>query len=324
MPVPSGGHWQALAPIVIALLLVGFGIGFGWPHLLTRILQVAPEADKDIAGASITTVQLFATAFGAALAGMTANLAGLNDPGGAVGAASAARWLFLAFALAPLLAVFSAALRGDRAAGRRDGQFCTNPALARVLEWRSFSGGRQDEGGRRSAQSILNRPISCTSTISAGWKCCRPPTAAKPSRHSHEGFCVGVIDDGAQRFYRTGGEHVAPLGSIILVNADDIHTGSSATEEGWSYQAMYPTPELLAFLSRDLKTGAGATPYFPNPVVRRRPGRPAADGVQLLRSDENRLMKETMVFSALTWLMLRHGKSRIDPTPQSRAPGGAG
>lgn len=67
------------------------------------------------------------------------------------------------------------------------------------------------------------------------------------SRHSHEGFCVGVIDDGAQRFYRTGGEHVAPLGSIILVNADDIHTGSSATEEGWSYQAMYPAPELLAF-----------------------------------------------------------------------------
>ena len=79
------------------------------------------------------------------------------------------------------------------------------------------------------------------------------------SRHSHEGFCVGVIDDGAQRFYRTGGEHVAPLGSIILVNADDIHTGSSATEEGWSYQAMYPTPELLAFLSRDLNIGAGAT-----------------------------------------------------------------
>ncbi|MGP2963620.1 MFS transporter [Serratia ureilytica] len=108
MPTPSGGHWQALTPIVIALSLVGFGIGFGWPHLLTRILQVAPEADKDIAGASITTVQLFATAFGAALAGMIANLAGLNDPGGAAGAASAARWLFLAFALAPLLAVFSA------------------------------------------------------------------------------------------------------------------------------------------------------------------------------------------------------------------------
>ncbi len=46
------------------------------------------------------------------------------------------------------------ALRGDRAAGGRDGQFCTKPALARVLECLSFSGGRQDEGGRHSAQSI--------------------------------------------------------------------------------------------------------------------------------------------------------------------------
>ncbi len=68
---------------------MGFGIGFGWPHLLTRILQVAPEADKDIAGASITTVQLFATAFGAALAGMTANLAAERS---GRWAASAARW----------------------------------------------------------------------------------------------------------------------------------------------------------------------------------------------------------------------------------------
>lgn len=48
---------------------------------------MAPEADKDIAGASDHPRQLFATAFGAALAGMIANLAGLNDPGGAAGAA---------------------------------------------------------------------------------------------------------------------------------------------------------------------------------------------------------------------------------------------
>ena len=73
-------------------------------------------------------------------------------------------------------------------------------------------------------------------------------------------------------------------------------------------------------MSRDLKTGAGATPYFPNPVVHDvgLAGQ-LRMAFSLLRSDENRLMKETMVFSALTWLMLRHGKSRIDPTPQSRA-----
>lgn len=100
------------------------------------------------------------------------------------------------------------------------------------------------------------------------------------SRHSHEGFCVGVIDDGAQRFYRTGGEHVAPLGSIILVNADDIHTGSAASEDGWSYQAMHPTPELLAFLAR-LENRCRGNALFPQSGgSRRRPCRPTAVGVQ--------------------------------------------
>ena len=40
------------------------------------------------------------------------------------------------------------------------------------------------------------------------------------SRHVHEGFCIGVIEDGAQRFFRTGAHHVAPKGDIILVNPD--------------------------------------------------------------------------------------------------------
>ena len=109
----EGGGWLTLAPICIALGLLGFGIGLGWPHLLTRVLQVAGAVDQEAAASSITTVQLFATALGAALAGMIANLAGLNDPGGVAGAASAARWMFALFALAPVLALL-AALRAAR------------------------------------------------------------------------------------------------------------------------------------------------------------------------------------------------------------------
>ncbi|MEG0246188.1 MAG: MFS transporter, partial [Pseudomonas sp.] len=62
----------------------------------------------DLAAASITTVQLFATALGAAVAGMVANVAGLTDPGGITGVASAAGWLFGVFALAPVVGVFTA------------------------------------------------------------------------------------------------------------------------------------------------------------------------------------------------------------------------
>ncbi len=51
------------------------------------------------------------------------------------------------------------------------------------------------------------------------------------SRHVHEGFCIGVIEEGAQRFYRTGGNHVAPQGDIILVNADEVHTAHQPSKQ---------------------------------------------------------------------------------------------
>jgi hypothetical protein len=71
------------------------------------------------------------------------------------------------------------------------------------------------------------------------------------SKHVHEGYCIGVIEDGAQSFYRTGQLHTAPKGDIILVNADEIHTGSSAVESGWKYRAIYPTPEMLLDAGQD-------------------------------------------------------------------------
>ncbi len=108
VPLPSSGVWKALLPICIALLIVGVGVGVGWPHLLTRVLQVAPQDEQDLASASITTVQLFATALGAALAGMVANMAGLTHPGGVEGTSKAAVWLFAVFAVAPALALVSA------------------------------------------------------------------------------------------------------------------------------------------------------------------------------------------------------------------------
>ena len=108
MPRESNGGAQTLTPICLALTLIGLGVGLAWPHLLTRVFQVAPDGEQDLASASITTVQLFATAFGAALAGMVANIAGLTEPGGIEGTASAAVWLFGVFALAPVMGILIA------------------------------------------------------------------------------------------------------------------------------------------------------------------------------------------------------------------------
>jgi predicted MFS family arabinose efflux permease len=92
----------------VALAAVGLGVGIGWPHLVTRVMSLAPKGEEGRASASITTIQLYGMAVGAAVAGLVANAAGLTVPGGVEGARSAAAWLFASFALAPALAVWLA------------------------------------------------------------------------------------------------------------------------------------------------------------------------------------------------------------------------
>jgi predicted MFS family arabinose efflux permease len=94
--------------IAVALAAVGLGVGIGWPHLLTRVMSLAPRGEEGLASASITTVQLYGMAVGAAVAGLVANAAGLSVPGGMEGARAAAVWLFASFALAPAAAAWLA------------------------------------------------------------------------------------------------------------------------------------------------------------------------------------------------------------------------
>lgn len=98
------------------LALTGIGIGLGWPHLLSLVLSSARPGDEGQASTSITSIQLIATAFGTALAGIITNLAGINDPGGLEGARSAAYWLFILFAISPLLCFFIINTRLKRSA----------------------------------------------------------------------------------------------------------------------------------------------------------------------------------------------------------------
>ncbi len=103
MPVAGEGSWALLAPICLALLVTGLGVGLAYPHLATRVLHVAPRDEQEMAASSIMTVQLCATAFGAALAGLVVNLAGNAGPGAEMDVARAARSLFVVLLAAPAL-----------------------------------------------------------------------------------------------------------------------------------------------------------------------------------------------------------------------------
>jgi MFS family permease len=109
MPVHGAGDPVLLSVLCVGLVLIGFGIGVAWPGLVTRVYRFAPPSEQDLAAGGMTTVQLFAIAFGTAFAGMVANVAGIADPGGVAGASRAALWLAVIFAVAPVLTVLVAA-----------------------------------------------------------------------------------------------------------------------------------------------------------------------------------------------------------------------
>ncbi|OOF29808.1 AraC family transcriptional regulator [Salinivibrio proteolyticus] len=140
------------------------------------------------------------------------------------------------------------------------------------------------------------------------------------SRHSHEGYTFGVIERGTQKFLRSGSSNLAPAGSIILINADDIHNGQANTDDGWAYKALYPLPEHFERLSHELVGTDTYTPYFPDAVVH-----DAALAKQfryvfsVLERSENKLLRESLLYALLTRLMRSHGKRRVELPVEKKA-----
>ncbi|MDW6005064.1 AraC family transcriptional regulator [Vibrio mangrovi] len=131
------------------------------------------------------------------------------------------------------------------------------------------------------------------------------------SRHSHEGYTIGVIERGAQRFYRTGGNHVAPKDSMILVNADEVHTGHSAFEGGWSYRAMYPLPEQLGLAFQASGEQLNYVPYFASPVIHDPElANQFRQVFYALEHSDNLLLRESLVYVSLVRLIQRHARKK--------------
>lgn len=106
-------NWNLILNCIF-LLAIGSGIGMGWPHLLTKVFSSAPSGEEDLTSSSVTTVQLIATSFGAALAGLVTNLGGITDSDTIIGVTKASLYLYSSFAIAPLAAIVILILLKDK------------------------------------------------------------------------------------------------------------------------------------------------------------------------------------------------------------------
>ncbi|MCV9920387.1 AraC family transcriptional regulator [Pseudomonas sp. BT-42-2] len=135
--------------------------------------------------------------------------------------------------------------------------------------------------------------------------------------HVHEGYVFTVIESGAQRFWHRGSEHLAPVGSMVLINPDELHTGATAHEAGWRYRGFYPEHARVTGVLEELELGRHGMPHFQQSVIQD-PTLAAAFSQlhQLSESGASALEQQTAWRHAVLALVQRHGHGA-----QPRAPG---
>ena len=57
--------------------------------------------------------------------------------------------------------------------------------------------------------------------------------------HWHEGYAVGLIDTGVEKFEYAGTTHRAGKGDLVLLNAGEVHTGEASDERGFGFKMLY-------------------------------------------------------------------------------------
>ena len=134
--------------------------------------------------------------------------------------------------------------------------------------------------------------------------------------HTHEGYVIGVIEQGAEQFAYRRRQHVAPAGSIVFINPGEMHTGSSAAEHGWTYRTLYPPVELLQRAASDLTGRPHDIPFFAEPVIRD-PEMMTEIAIthRALEEQASALERESRLLWTLSRLILRYADDHPRPRP---------
>jgi len=63
--------------------------------------------------------------------------------------------------------------------------------------------------------------------------------------HLHETFSLGAIEAGASKIRYRGRTVTQNAGDVVVIPAQEVHTGEAASPEGWSYRMLYLPLDLI-------------------------------------------------------------------------------
>ena len=132
--------------------------------------------------------------------------------------------------------------------------------------------------------------------------------------HLHDTFAIGVIEAGAEAFRYRGARHVAPAGSLVAVNPDELHDGCPA-RDGFAYRMIYPSVAIVQGIADELRDRPAGFPAFreavmDDPTVAAR----LASAHALMEARADKLAVDEAFTAALSLMVRRHAHS----APQGR------
>lgn len=131
------------------------------------------------------------------------------------------------------------------------------------------------------------------------------------SRHSHDGYAVGLIEAGALRFRYQHRDHVAASGDINLVVPGECHDGRGANEHGWTYRMLYLKPTVVREAAASLKEASGLPDFSAGVLHDPELARLIREvHILLTQSDTTALQKDSLLLRLLTIWIHRHAQER--------------
>lgn len=136
------------------------------------------------------------------------------------------------------------------------------------------------------------------------------------SRHAHEGFGIAIVESGAMEFDYRGARHIAPAGSVVITQPQEMHTGQAVLETGWTYRTLLPAVDWLRQAATEVREHSGAVPYFSSPVIHdKRLNQQLVKLHRTLEISTSSLEKESSFLWGLTQLIQGYASNRPQVKP---------
>ncbi|MFE0102706.1 AraC family transcriptional regulator [Streptomyces sp. NPDC059009] len=125
-------------------------------------------------------------------------------------------------------------------------------------------------------------------------------------RHSHDGYVFGAVTRGVEAVGMPDGTLYAGPGSVVMINPEVAHTAWAAGPEGWAYDTLYPSADVVAEIAAETTTVRGTAGFGETIVMDPRAARLISEVHRAAESGEA-LVADSLLRVVLARLLRDHG-----------------